>query len=271
MFETTTAIVPRVTIEQAVDAWKASAHEIKEGFRLLQTAQDRLKAAFGEQDFCYRMSVLDHNGSRDVDPEAAAGHLLRLKGEAWTVLVEKLQLRQVLSSARAMELDGKLKDPKTLPEIDTDAILGMFESMTDNLQTYITEAVVEVFETLRPAGSSYKTNTEYEIGKRVILSYWIDTTWGGCFRVMHCSEQDCRNLDNVFHLLDGRGPIKSHYGPLYDAIRKTEKESPRGETDFFKFRACLNNNIHIEFKRMDLVAKLNEIAGGNRLRKEPAA
>ena len=37
-----------------------------------------------------------------------------------------------------------------------------------------------------------------------------------------------------------------------------------GETEFFKFRCFKNHNFHLEFKRPDLVQKLNEI-GGNGL------
>src|SRR5436190_20361060 len=40
------------------------------------------------------------------------------------------------------------------------------------------------------------------------------------------------------------------------------------ETDYFKFRCFRNRNLHQEFKRLDLVAKLNAIAGGMRLRGE---
>jgi len=45
-----------------------------------------------------------------------------------------------------------------------------------NTGTFIEEAVQEVFEYLRPRNSKYETNTEFEIGKRVILS-WANSGW----------------------------------------------------------------------------------------------
>jgi hypothetical protein len=70
----------------------------------------------------------------------------------------------------------------------------------------------------------------------------------------------------VFHALDGNGTIKTHRGPLIDAIEAAKDGT--GETDYFRFRCFRNRNLHLEFKRLDLVAKLNTVAGGMRLRAE---
>jgi hypothetical protein len=65
--------------------------------------------------------------------------------------------------------------------------------------------------------------------------------------------------------LTGRGSVlKSHNGPLYDAI--TDSSDGTGETEYFKFKCFKNQNLHVEFKRLDLVARLNAVAGGARLR-----
>jgi len=45
---------------------------------------------------------------------------------------------------------------------------------------------------------------------------------------------------------------------LVDAINTS---NGTGETEYFKFKACKNGNLHLEFKRMDLVSKLNQLAG----------
>ena len=70
----------------------------------------------------------------------------------------------------------------------------------------------------------------------------------------------------MFHALDGNGTIKTHRGPLIDA--KEAAKDGTGETDYFRFRCFRNRNLHLEFKRLDLVAKLNAVAGGLRLRGE---
>ena len=49
---------------------------------------------------------------------------------------------------------------------------------------------------------------------------------------------------------------------LCAVVRTTGK----GETPLFGFRVFRNGNLHIEFKRPDLLDRLNRIAGGARLR-----
>jgi len=66
--------------------------------------------------------------------------------------------------------------------------------------------------------------------------------------------------------LDGNGTIKTHRGPLIDAIEATKDGT--GETEYFRFKCFRNRNLHLEFKTLDLVAKLNAVAGGMRLRSQ---
>ena len=81
----------------------------------------------------------------------------------------------------------------------------------------------------------------------------------------HHREQNIRGIDNVFHALDGNGTVHTHRGPLVDAINQCGREG-KGETQYFKFKCFTNRNLHLEFKRLDLVAKLNQVAGGRRLK-----
>jgi len=40
----------------------------------------------------------------------------------------------------------------------------------------------------------------------------------------------------------------------------------KGETNYFVFQCYQNNNIHLTFKRLDLVKLLNQVAGGGALK-----
>jgi hypothetical protein len=132
------------------------------------------------------------------------------------------------------------------------------------------EAVREVFEFLRPRktrGHDYVTNEIFEIGPRVILPYQVTRSYGSTFSVDFEDKPKLRALENVFSYLDGHGFAgKTFNGDLIDAINKCTTSKPTGETQYFKFRCCLNRNLHIEFKRLDLLARLNSQAGGTRLK-----
>lgn len=73
-------------------------------------------------------------------------------------------------------------------------------------------------------------------------------------------------IDRVFHALDGNLRAMEHTNrtPLIDAINTS---GGVGQTDYFSFKAYQNGNLHLEFKRADLLARLNAVGGrGDRLR-----
>lgn len=73
-----------------------------------------------------------------------------------------------------------------------------------------------------------------------------------------------QSLDTIFHLLDGRGiPTESHYGPLVSAIEA--EDGKIGETEYFKYKCFKNGNLHLEFKRSDLVDEFNLRCGDRTL------
>ena len=259
---TDTELIRRQTVSQMVNAYDTAAAEIRQAYELLATAQQRVNAAFGDSsafDTCP-----DHVWG--TGPERAAKVLELMKPRAWSIIAEKMQMRRVLSIKARDDLDRQLADVKTLPELTVDNVLAMFQAMTQNLETYVAEAVREVYEFLRPHHSQHKTNTELDIGRRAILTWMLEHNYGGGFRVNYRREQWTRALDNVFSMLDGKGTIASHCGPLSDAIGALAPGVYTGETVYFKFKCYGNGNLHLEFKRLDLLAKLNALAGGARLR-----
>jgi len=75
--------------------------------------------------------------------------------------------------------------------------------------------------------------------------------------------------------LDPSGPDGVRYGVLKGIdisddldLSGLVGEDGIGETDYFAFRCFKNGNLHLIFKRPDLVRRLNQIAGGKRLRGE---
>jgi hypothetical protein len=92
--------------------------------------------------------------------------LKELKKDVWRVLIDRMELRRVLSVKRNEELNRQIESGEDLPDIDEVQILAMLEGTLANTPAFIEEAVREVFEFLRPRNSHYKTNTEFEIRKR---------------------------------------------------------------------------------------------------------
>ena len=264
----TTDIIRKDTVAQLVENYEAAVVDITRAYTLLHGAKNRLNASFGMGQRLHSFDVLPHgyhNGATLSD-DSLAQVMAQIKLDAWRVLMERLELRKLLSIARREELDRQLSDGKDLPDITMDNVWGMFESAVSNVDRYMEEAVLEVFDFLRPRSRKYKTNSEFELGKRVILSGCVEPSYSKSgFHVRHYRDAHLTALDNTFQRLDGKGVVKNYYGPTQEAIRQAGYDG-LGETEYFKLRCCLNGNLHVEFKRLDLVKRLNAIAGGARLR-----
>jgi len=257
-----TDIVHRETLTVMVDTYTAAVKEIEQAYEILEAAQNRMRAVFVGQSWSF--ATLERNNTT-AGKESAAKIIENIRREAWSSLIERLEVRRILSIKRRQELDRQMRDGE-LPEITVENVLSLMEQSVANVQTYVDEAVLEVFDFLRPPGSRLKTNTEYELGKRVILGWMIEKGYGrGKYSVRYGSRDRLTSLDNIMLMMDGKGTVKTHYGELCDAI--CDSKDGNGETAYFRFKCYGNGNLHLEFLRSDLVEKINKIAGGNRLGK----
>lgn len=260
----------RETLPTLVRVYQESIEQVTQAYATLEQASVNMKAAFiseGITDF----RTTDHYGSAI---ELGTGICNTLKQQAWRCLVDRLEIRRILSVKRRVELDKQLYDnPKLLPDITEENVLALLQDSMAKATTYAEEAVKEIFEWLRPCHGygtgKLKTNqaNQWQLGKKVVV-YAVEAGWGrsGKYRVSYGRQKEITALDNVFHMLDGKGPVKTHNGPLHDAI--ADAPEGIGETEYFKFKAHKNGNLHIEFKRMDIVNRINKIAGGDRIKGE---
>jgi hypothetical protein len=265
------------TIVDLVRTYETAVADIRTAFALLQGVGERMDAAFNLDEPFGRTYLRSHHGRPvEVSDRDAEATIARLRLDVWGHLVDRLEVRRFLSIQRATELDQMLQDKTSekLPDITVDNVLAFARGLRSQVPDMLGEAVEEVFSWLRPPRSEYKTNTELEIGRRVILGYMVEWGWLGRtgvdqhgYRVTYGREQHLRALENVFTALDGKGSItKTYESRLADAIRGP---AGKGETEYFRFRCFRNRNLHLEFKRLDLLDRFNKIAGGRRLR--PAA
>jgi len=256
----TAAITKHLTVTEAVRAYEQAVAQIRRGFADISAAETLLR-----DTFLQNVSVRNRYDRSSMDFTRPEDAIFSVHKDVWRAIVERLELRRALSIQRAKELDEML-DKGALPEITEENVAAFVRHFNSNLEEMLGEAIEEVFDWLRPRHNKYKTNSELEIGQRVILSYVVEAGYGAApFRVNYNYDRELTALENVFTALDGQGQItKTHYSALSNAI----KESPdgTGQTPYFRFRACKNRNLHLEFLRLDLLAKFNQIAGGRRLR-----
>jgi len=260
-----TDIIPRHTVQMLAESYRLAVQEIHEGYAKLAQAQSRLTQSF---DATYGFDAMPKHEEYCSNPAEAPGAVCpRINRAAWRAVVDRMGVRQHLSIKRSQELDAQLEGKgEALPDLNEANVFALFEKTLAEHDQCIDEAVREVFELLRPHRSEYKTNSEFEVPARVILSGYVDNGYSSHqpFHVSYNRDKELLAINNVFFSLDGRHVDQPWHGELGAAIDATP--NGRGETAYFRFKCHRNRNLHLEFKRLDLLAKLNTIAGGLRLR-----
>jgi hypothetical protein len=260
-------ISERLTIEELVLEYEAAETAIRVGFSTVQAALDRLNAIVAMNGNAVRIRDRHHRG-QSIDFDNADFHVREIRRDVWRALVERMQLRQGMSIAAWEKLDSDLEKGDPAP-INAETVRGVVAGFRSDLPEMLKDAVKEVFNWLRPPGSGYKTNTEFELGERVVLTYMLEAPSYGGWQVNYRHGQHLIALENVFAMMDGKLPATSekYFGELGSAIRDCQRGAPCvGATDLFSFKGFKNGNLHLKFLRMDLVKKLNAVAGGARLK-----
>lgn len=252
-----------------ITQYLATCADIKTHFAGLVESERRLNLALGHDDpyGTHAIRIVPsryQDGADFTRPEQA---IKRLRHNVWDRIVELLELRKWLSVGKWDELN-RLIDRDEMPEITHESVGQFVAGLVDQRGDLLKDAVQETFEFLRPAPrasvKTFKCNSEMEVPPKVILTrvvYGFLSSGG----LNYDREQHILAMERVFAMLDGKGEIsKSHYSEIGLALRS----GPTGETPHFRFRACANGNLHLWFKRLDLLKRFNEIAGGKRLRPE---
>jgi len=247
------ALTEHTTIADMVRVYQEAEADIRAGFGLVKRGMER---------------VNESTRLRDVDVDNPDETASELRRAFWRSMVTKLQMERAMSVKQWNEFDQKLRHDAP-PPVTVEIVEGMVRQFRADLPEMLQRSVKEMFEWLRPRDSEYKTNSEYEIGKRVVLNGVIRRGYLDHWDVNYHYEQDLRALENVFLLCDCRVVREkaSHYSDLSLSIKACPVSGPcRGETEYFRFSGYKKGTIHLEFKRPELVAKLNAIAGGMRLK-----
>jgi len=261
----------RSTIAEIVKTYETEIQHIRDAYAALERAAGNLTAAFGRES---SYSHIDALPRQCHGVESALKEVLgEIKRTCWRNLIDRLGIRRVISLKRAEELESKLRDVDKLPEITVQTVYETLELITANANDFFNETVKEVYRAfhITPHDSDYwharqlKTNlrnaTE-DLGKKIVSEGTVRLEWGGgSYRVEYGTRSDkLRALDKVFHALDGQPFSDAGYiSPLIDAIH-TSGPDGKGETPYFKFKCYQNGNLHLEFKRLDLLKEFNRIA-----------
>lgn len=258
-----TGMIHPTTVSHMVDAWNKSKDLIEKAHEMLHEADAVLRQEFSGP---YRHPHVNFDNLRYQEVTSTID---TLKMDVWASILERTNVRKLMTEQKQREVDSQLKNPAQLPDVTELNVLAFLENMYNSLPSVAQSMMQEVYEWLRPRGGSryeYVTNMKSEaagVGRKVIKGWSVEHGYSSTkpWKIRYSSQDRFTSLDNVFSLLDGKGVAKTHYGPIYDAVAACD---PNGvcETEYFRLKCYRNGNLHLEFKRIDLLDKFNLACGG---------
>ncbi len=189
-----------------------------------------------------------------------------ITNEAWRWLLDQIGVSGLLTEKRQQTLWENMRQGQ-MPPLTPENVFAFLEAAQSH--DFFKEALLEAFDTLRPGRfghDHYKTNKNaWRIGRKVVLQHMVRPAYDRAgFVVEFISEPRLATVDRAFHLIDAKLEDfhRGYRCPLIDAINSTPGGS--GETTYFRFKCFKNGNLHLEFKRPDLLQELNRIGGQGR-------
>jgi hypothetical protein len=242
-----TDIIRRESIQEitghrdcALDCYRRAAELIADGNRAAARAGARNLSRETLKDLAFRVNVDSFVEDARKELDAAV----------WIELLRKTALESLMDAdTLARFRDDVHKNP---PEMTVDNVVATMTAQAGKAHETFAKGVIAVFRSL---SRKHRTNDAFKIGKRAILAHAVTS-----FGLDYGWKRDTVNdIDRIFHVMDGKP--WSGCGGLVDLISKIKNERQPGvascETEYFKVKWFQNGNLHLEFKRADLVERVN--------------
>lgn len=202
-------------------------------------------------------TALDRNGvfliEQDRTAEVVEALRKGLDGHVWEHIAGALGLLNLMNAA---QLEAFKEQNRTAPpEVTRDNLTATFQRLTAESDAMFRKGVIDLF---RGLDRKFASNPAYRIGEKLIFSRALSEHGG--WSHFGNRQAEMRDLDRVFHIVDGQPP-KDHRGDAAAMVSQMSRQQLGGtvETEYFLIRTFRNCNVHVLFRRPDLVAKVNQI------------
>lgn len=264
-------IVPRLTIEAICNKRDHALKEYAAAYDKIEEAKAAIKVAYNARGECAPIvNKYNHHISaslRDVlvtidapDKEQylnAARHMLDT--DVWAYLVEHTRALKLLDATARQEFHEQLlEDP---PEVTFENVNATLEGWYLQYGEMFKRSIARSFSTL---DRRFKSHDGWKIGGRVVLPEAIDPVWR--FWKIGANKNDIlRDIERIFLTLDGKD-IPEEYESIVESVETVTGSYSKPSTgyyedEYFRVRVFLNGNVHIYFRRDDLLKEVNRLLG----------
>ena len=170
----------------------------------------------------------------------------------WRRAFDMTGFKQLMDAQAVAEFEKSLS-PRP-PEFTDATIRATFIDLLNKSQEMFRRGVFNVFRYL---SDDYRTNASepFRIGRKVVMGWMIGPSYRRGLQIRHGSSDKLNDLDRVFVTLDGK---QFQARTLESAMNAAFEDGQVFESDYYRAKAFKNGNMHLEFKRLDLLDKVNE-------------
>ncbi|ALQ96031.1 DUF4942 domain-containing protein [Xylella fastidiosa] len=181
---------------------------------------------------------------------------------AWEYLMKESGLRSFMDSKARQDWDNQIKEGYLkVPEFNFDNIKATFTTLHEARGEMFERGVIECFKNL---SWDYKTNQPCKFGKRIIMYYLFNEKSRNGFCSQYPKYENANKVDDIlraFHIFDGKPELdhRNSFQQMVTKAREFDTDVTEIENEYVIIKWFNNGNGHINFKRLDLVDKMNAI------------
>lgn len=190
-----------------------------------------------------------------------AGHDMAMKDmnqRLWRRAFDLTGFRQLMDAEAVAQFERDLE--KTPPDFTEDNIRSTFITLHQDAGQMFRRGIVNVFRYL---SEGYKTNSNepFRVGEKIICDHMVTNFHAPKLRVQYYNHASHRldDIDRVFKTLDDQN-FTPH--TLESAINGAWEDPDNGnvyEDAYFRIKGFKKGSMHIWFKRLDLLERINEL------------
>jgi len=243
------ALIQSNVIERAESQRNAALSRFREAYDLLHDAMDLVP---GENkptsDICSAMCSYQREPERFM--EKVKKHVDAI---AWQHLIEDHGFEKLMDRKAREQFRGQLqKDP---PELVASTARATLVGLLADADMLFQRGIAEAFSSL---DRRFRSHDGFKIGSRIVLNHAIEA--GGYWNHHRRQDDTLRDVERVFCRLAGKELPERESGIVAGVQTAARRSRPAVvEHEFFRIRIFANGNLHIWFKRDDLVRECNKL------------
>jgi predicted RNA methylase len=169
----------------------------------------------------------------------------------WNHIIEATELSKLFDNQARQEFESTLAENP--PPFQTDTCIATIRQLMQDAPIIFARGVANAFSDL---DRRFKSHDGFKIGSRMIF----DRTFSdfGC-SWNYNKQNKIRDVERAFYQLDGEENCEKYAGivGLIDEAKSYYPSAFIVESEYFKARVFKNGNLHLWFKRDDLLRKVN--------------